>query len=1152
MSELYVEARKRLVDWLERQLIGPARDDEAGDEIDMSPLDRYPVGVLHPLESEERGIDRASEAANGSVGELGRSGDDALLSGDDEEEAPADGDPGASKEKAAPIRRRRYVPPSSVGFSFCVRGDVRLRVEASAAVYAQKLRDEGGRYVGRRYSRTELEPASVFFAGDLTHRREEIWPEADPGDRRGNRPPDTPGGPQPGREPTEAGPEVRGRAGIDVRVRPHGTDTVVTVTLFNRQMWKRGAGGRQPAVSRVQQSLFETRLDCVVEQGQVVDYPRVDPSLLTDEEQELELQYRERRIFAVGHGAAVDWQVGSGEPGRPCEPGAPPRIWSEFLPRTETPIVSVEPRGDAGVLELERLAGDDLPLGQLRAFVGEYGAWVRDRWMEADRLDGDGEIEAACRILDRMEQAHERMLRGIEMLGAEPDAALAFRLANRAMHRQMVHFRPERQQPSWRPFQLGFLLATIESTVSERDEHRDLLDLIWFQTGGGKTEAYLGLIAFLLVWRRLRFGERGGGTAAFMRYTLRLLTRQQFERAAGLICALELLRREDAAGNGRLGEEPFTVGIWVGGGVCPNRIQDAVTIVDEIRAGGGDDKVRERLLLSRCPWCREPFDGERGYEPAYPDFRFHCRKPDCEFGGSGDPVPCRVVDESLYAHPPSLLIATIDKFARLAWEARAGAFFGADVDRRAPDLVLQDELHLISGPLGSVAGLYEAGIETVIRCRGVKPKYIASTATIRMAREQVRALYGREVAVFPPPGLSCDDSWFAKVDRTRPGRLYVGYLAPLKDQQHSLAPLAAALLAAPLVLFGDEQDSEDLLEAWWTNVVYHGSLRGVGTSSNAFQSDVREFGDRLIAEYVGGRDRGEPHSRGPSLTPGRESRRSFPSHRAAGDGRRRTGKDPTEKELTRRFRETQVEQLWSRHTAEQIAETFQRLEEPRRSEGCLDAVLSTNMVSVGLDVSRLALMIVNGQPLTTGEYVQATSRVGRGEAPGVVVANYYRHQARSLSHYESFRPFHESFYRFVEPSSVTPYTFQVRKRALHAALVIALRHVCSGLAANQEAGSFERRRPDVRRVVAELKRRVRRSCSDRAEEVDEHIDRLLEDWRVEVERCRAISRGLHYQTRDKGYSRLLHGHQDGLSSPGLWSTLHSMRNVESPAVLRLR
>ena len=1123
---MYVEARERLVDWLEKQLIGPATESANGadHELDMSPLDRYPVGVLHPLESEQRGVDPASESGTGDddddegpgrlavgdgAGLLWGEEDDGLLDAE-EEESLADGEPGASSEKAAPVRRRRYVPPSSVGFSFCVRGDVRLRVEASAAVYAQSradFRDDRGQFT-RRYARTELDPDSVSFSlnGESLQRRE-IWLDAGAEDG-GNR----------------SKPPAAARAGLDVRVRRHESGKIVTVTLFNCRRLERGLDGRQPVVERVERSLFEARLECFVEEGEIVDYPRVDLALLTDEERELELQYRERRIFAVGHGAAADWKVVDGEPAR---------IRSDFLPRAETPIVRVEPRGVAEVLEMERLAGDELPLGLLRAFVGEYAAWVRERLIDAAREEEEEDHDAAARITDRMKVAHERMLGGVDMLGGDPDAALAFRLANRAMLRQMVRFRGERDEPwSWRPFQLGFLLATIESTVDEQDDYRDILDLIWFQTGGGKTEAYLGLIAFLLVWRRLRYGGQGGGTAAFMRYTLRLLTRQQFERAAGLICALELLRREDEEGGGRLGREPFSVGIWVGGAVCPNRVQDAAGKLDEIRAAGDSgeaaEKARNGLLLTRCPWCLKPFESERGYEAIYPDFRFHCHDPECEFGRNDDPLPCRVIDESLYSHPPSLLIATIDKFARLAWEERAGAFFGASRNQRAPDLVLQDELHLISGPLGSVAGLYEAGIETVIRCRGVKPKYIASTATIRMAREQVRALYGRDVAVFPPPGLSADDSWFARVDRAKPGRLYLGYLAPLKDQQHSLAPLAASLVAAPLVVFRGETDAEDLFEAWWTSVLYHGSLRGVGTSSNAYESDVREFGQRLIAEYVEKRGAG-----------GQDEEEETES--AEGD--------PIEQELRRRFGETQFAQLWSRHTAEEIAETFERLGEVRGSERCLDAVLSTNMVSVGLDVSRLALMIVNGQPLTTGEYVQATSRVGRGEAPGLVVANYYRHQARSLSHYESFRPYHESFYRFVEPSSVTPFTFQVCKRALHAALVIALRHACDDLAPNHAARCFDAGRPSVRRIATALRRRVERACPEKSPEVDERIDRLLAEWHDTAAQCREGAKGLHYRSSDKANDRLLYSHEDRLRAPGLWPTLNSMRNVESPAVL---
>ncbi len=1149
---MYVEARQRLVDWLERQLVGPAWDvegsggdqergdarrpgagkrgarwppepdarsggaDSGGSEQEdrdsrVSPLGRYPVGVLHPLESEAAGVDPASEDT------LDMDDREAALSIEDEAVAEEDEDSPSDEEsddrrRAKPVRRRRYVPPASVGLSFCVHGDdVRLRIEAAAAVYDVLDRGEEGRFVEPRYRRNVLREVVCFGAPD---------------DRKKNR-------------------RIRSildeRAGIDVQVRSHREGRIFTVTLANLRRAKPGGNPRQ----RVQDSLFEAVLECVVERGTLVDYPRLDPSLLTDEERELELQYRERRIFAVGHGAAVDWDV---------PPGRSPRLWTDFLPKVETPIVSVAARGGADVLEFECLEAEDLPLRRLRAFVGEYGAWVGERMAEAGEFENSRDRETARRICVRMEEAHERMLRGIELLGGEPHAALAFRLANRAMRRQMARFRQADDQApfAWRPFQLGFLLATIESTILEEDDHRSTLELIWFQTGGGKTEAYLGLIAFLLLWRRLTYGEQGGGTAAFMRYTLRLLTRQQFERAARLFCALELLRREEGAE--RLGAEPFTVGVWVGRGVCPNRLDEAREILDKVRAG--DDEERKRLLLLRCPWCKEQLDPSRGYHlsDSDRDFRFFCVNTDCDFGPDGDavatggvgtgrhgPLPCRVVDDSLYEHPPSLLIATIDKFARLAWEERASAFFGAAgvnrSNRRAPDLVIQDELHLIAGPLGSVAGLYEAGIETAIRCRGVRPKYVASTATIRMAREQVRSLYGRGVAVFPPPGLSSDDSWFARVDRARPGRLYIGYLAPSLDEQHCLAPVAAALMAGPLVVFREEPDASDLFEAWWTSVVYHGSLRGVATSSNAFASDVRDRGGRLIEEYLEERER--DGSDGASVDSASEEEKNQAVE--------------FEKALRRRFDDSQVEQLWSRHTAEQLADTFERLGLPRGKDRCLDAVLSTNMVSVGLDVARLAVMVVNGQPLTTAEYVQATSRVGRGDVPGIVVANYYRHQARSLSHYESFRPYHDSFYRFVEPGSLTPFTYQVRRRALHAALVIALRHACGDLRSNQAAGEFELRNPTVSTVVDEFRRRLAEACAEQ-EEVAGHLDRLLHEWQREAERCREARMSLRYDSRnDKAYACLLRAPENGQGPPsrGLWETLNSMRNVEASGVLRV-
>ncbi len=1117
---LYVEPRKRLVDWLRRQLVGPAHEGS----LSTSPLDRYPTGVLHPIEPDVSGIDPASAGHAQDAGP-------ALLEDEDEEEETLAGDEPESRTLAQPVRRRRYVPPSSVGFSCCVRGDARLSITASAAVYKSAgERDEKGRFrfQSQQYERAEL--------GEHTL----IWTRSK-----------APGEPiQEGR----AGIDVRvvsfspdpaptiiwnGRAGIDIRARPHRDGVILTVTLFNRNELDPDLVSWQRAIDRVEKSLFEARIECAIEAGELVEYPRVDPSLLTEEEQELELQYRDRHIHAVGHGAAVDWDV---------EPGRPPRIRSDFMPVAEVPMMTVDTGGDSGYLELGRLSS--IPMhDELARFTAGYADWIQGQRRIASDIEDTGERAAAERICERMDVALGRMRRCVEMLRTDRHADEAFRLANRAMFEQMRQAdridgkEAEEGGYRWRPFQLAFLLAVMESAIREGDDFRDVLDLIWFPTGGGKTEAYLGLIAFLIVWRRLKYPDTGGGTVAFMRYTLRLLTRQQFERAAHMMCALELIRREDPA---RLGEEPVDIGIWVGGEISPNRFDQALKLVGEIAAGG--PAARHALLLEACPWCRSPFDVARGYRATESDFHFHCTNGECEFGADalGRPLPCNVVDEALYKNPPALLIGTIDKFARVAWDERAGAFFGVGAGRRSrpPELVIQDELHLVTGPLGSVAGLYEAGFDTLLVRRGVRPKYVASTATIRMASEQVRRLYARDLAVFPPPGLSCDDSCFARTDTKRPGRLYVGYLAPMLDQQHCLAPLAAALLAGPLALFGDDPNRDELLDAWWTQVLYHGSLKGVGNSHNAFVTDVRDFGGMLSGEHREVRRSGGADERG---APAGEPDDDVDAP-AGGAGLADEPHGAPERFLT-----AQIAQLTSTRSAQENAETFQRLTKPREDGECLDAVLATNMVSVGLDVARLALMIVNGQPLTTAEYIQATSRVGRAEVPGLVFANYYRHQARSLSHYESFRPYHESFYRFVEPSSVTPHTYQVRSRALHAALVIALRHACDHLRENQSAGRFDRHSPEVEAVVVELKRRCRRAAAEpgQARDTDSHIEHLVEQWHDEARRCEEGRRQLRYQVpnNERNADRLLYGH--GESRRGLWPTLRSMRNVESTGTLKL-
>lgn len=1068
----FAGGRERLVKWLRRQLIGPAHD--ASDTlVGISPIERYPTGVLYPVESGFSGLDPAPPQ---------------------EVEFPSDADledcdkeilnRGEAKEKtlAQPARRRRYVPPSSVGFSFFVLGGARFRITVRAATYTAGEREKSGRNATREYKRTPLEETTLD------------WQEG------------------------KAFEQARdGRFGLDVRGRRFQGGKIFTITLYNRQQIPFSAHPSQRAGMLVEKSLFETRLECLIESGQLAEYPRVDKSLLSDEEQEIELQYKHKSIFAVGHGGAVTWRTGRQRPAK---------IRAEFLPAVEVSRVTMDLAGQgerALGIEFLATASFDGVLSALRSFVNGYGAWIADQTIK--ELDPP-ERPPAERLLARMVTAMERMKRGVALLESDRVVARSFRIANQAMLDQMQQSdRVRGKDPPgagyrWRPFQLAFLLAVVESTVTEDEDFRDVVDLIWFPTGGGKTEAYLGLIALLIAWRRLKHGSSGAGTSAFMRYTLRLLTTQQFNRAARIIFALELLRQRNV---GELGRDPITVGIWVGKATSPNRFTEAHRYAKKMQAGA---TVPNGLVLDACPWCGSEFDA-RNYRASESNFEFACWNECCEFGNGTGPLPCNVVDEALYQNPPSLLIGTIDKFARLAWVGRASEFFGGD-SRRPPELIVQDELHLITGPLGSVAGLYEAGLDTLLRARGPRPKYVASTATIRMAPEQVRRLYGRDVSVFPPPGLTCEDCYFARTDRHGPGRLYVGFLASMIDVRHCLAPLAAALLAAPMELFADDDDRAALLDAWWTQVVYHTSLDSVGSSHNNYVVDVRDWTRRIGAgSELGDGMQSESPDRADSQE---ESRRPFDE----------------------RARNLSIDQLTSIKSAKENAATFARLAKSRDEEGHLDVVLATNMVSVGLDVSRLAVMIVKGQPFTTAEYIQATSRVGRADVPGLVCANFYRHQARSLFHYENFRPYHESFYRFVEPTSVTPFTYQVRSRALHAALVIALRHSGESLRDNRRAADFDTRDERTQAVIELLKQRcmeAQRTVGDG--QTAAHIDRLAREWQDEVERCRIANRSLKYESRrDRAFDALLRDYND--RGPGLWPTLNSMRDVERTAVLEER
>jgi hypothetical protein len=827
---------------------------------------------------------------------------------------------------------------------------------------------------------------------------------------------------------------------LDVRIelfarpQPQPDEFLITVCGVNRQ----------PADGRLDlQSLFQCRIDIKFEAGSsgaILPYPTAEP--LDSDERSQELLYRDKLTFAVGHGCAADW----------CCSGAPTMaesVSAECLPVFETPSTTPDIRSSSGqplVASMRSLAGIDAAsngFDQLEAIVSEYETWIG---LQRGRIAGLSSRlqETAEAHMGRCSEAALRMRDGLSLLNSNAQVRRAFELANLAMLTQQVRSRREArtasfdqdasnlhfaepyesldlnssraQESHWRAFQIAFILASLRSTADASDSDRDRVELIWFPTGGGKTEAYLGLAAFSIFLRRLR-NPADTGVQALMRYTLRLLTAQQFQRASRLVCAMEFVRRQNAAD---LGGGEISIGIWLGASTTPNTRADALAVFRSLTRGDG--ARQNQFVLDRCPWCGAEMGpvnlagrgrGRRGvprvigYAQRGNTVVYTCPDRRCDFR---ELLPLYVIDEDIYDTRPALVIGTVDKFAMLAWKPKARALFGIGEDGTRsyspPGLIIQDELHLISGPLGSMVGLYEPVIEELCTDRrgpqAAKPKIISSTATIRNFEEQVQGLYARDrTSLFPPPGLDADDSFFARVAR-RPdgtlerGRIYVGVHAPgLGSLQTVQVRTFSALLQAPQPLPPAERDP------WWTLLLFFNSLRELGTTLTLFQSDIPDLLRGALKQRLG---------------VGFQDIRQL----------------------------KKMLELTGRLPGDEVPKAISALEVPTDSpQGpSVDVCLASNIIEVGVDIDRLSLMAVVGQPKTTSQYIQVTGRVGRkSDRPGLVVTIYAASKPRDRSHFEKFRSYHERLYAQVEPTSVTPFSRPALDRAVHAVIATYVRQL---------------------------------------------------------------------------------------------------------------
>jgi hypothetical protein len=890
---------------------------------------------------------------------------------------------------------------------------------------------------------------------------------------------------------------------------------------------------------------------------------------LADEwdEQVADIQYRDVFEYAVGHGVSATGASGA------CR-----TVQTTWIPTAEVERVSPAqiPDVELGMEVLGALASHADAQAKLSPLVAHYRTWIAAQQANALASNLDvRQTQTAQAMLQNATHASNRIQAGIDAL-ADPQVLDAFRIANRTMaaagrQRELLRHQGDAskvQPPKWYPFQLAYILMNLRGIFDPTHLDRNTVDLLFFPTGGGKTEAYLGLAAFTMVLRRMRHpGIRSAGVCVLMRYTLRLLTLDQLSRAAALICALELERDKDKA---KLGEWPFEIGLWVGSAATPNRMgrrgdmspsAEYSAYTKTMRFQRDSSANPSPIPIENCPWCGEKFDRNSfrliPSVNAPTDLRVHCVNSKCAFSGDRA-LPILGVDEPIYRRLPAFLIATVDKFAALPWTGETGALFGLveRYDREGfygpcnqknattlggplppPELIIQDELHLISGPLGTIAGVYETVIDALASRMSattpLRPKIIASTATVRRADKQIRALFERqEVAVFPPPGPDRHDSFFAVTQPSSeiPARLYVGVAAQGRSLKVVLLRTGLAILSAGQTIYqreGGKANKQNPADAYMTLLGYFNSLRELGGSRRIVEDEVRT----RVQQYS-----------------------------------RRRRRDPVDTLFSDRTISYEVLELTSRVSTSDVATAKSRLALPFCEDKKVDVALATNMISVGLDIIRLGLMVVLGQPKTSAEYIQATSRVGRDpDRPGLVVTLLNVHKPRDRSHYERFGMYHATFYRTIEATSVTPFSPRALDRALAAALVAMCRQGMNTMTPPLGASEILTNRTLLDQFAIRFAERARNhdpSLSAAAaqqlfDNVLQRSGRLLDDWRNIADEFQLTNTQLQYQQETGAAQRLLYEylHPDLPNLPPVrrkFRANRSMRDVESSVELTVK
>lgn len=1089
----YAEVRRQIIEALKIDLIGPETEDEV---LEENPAYAYLIGILYPREAET--LDRDINITEQKYSDI--------ESEDLEASTTMDEDEG---EQVVPAKFKKQ---SSIGVSFYIKDiPTNLKVSCKWAIYdkfQEKYLDKEGKEKKRyKYKRSQ--------------QNEDIILEINKGKKSD---------------------DVSLKTDQTIKlhystIKLNNNYSLVSIYMYN---------DKSKSDCELNDIIFQCEFSVEELNGAAIFVPehKCRERLAQDE-----FYYEQRPIFARGRGCAAEWNNE--------DISNASKIITTFIPGYEIPGVSADLECfEKGIFSTSNLINPSKKVDiniRLITLYNEYEKWIKNLEAFPKMADEAFKNSVGQKVIGDCQKALKRIKEGIDLINTNDNVRDAFCFMNRVMFlqnaiknyskkhgnniecafRDFTNPRAPANNFSWRPFQLAFILMNLQSIVDPCSKDRQIVDLLYFPTGGGKTEAYLGLIAFTIAFRRLKKSVEGfncdGGVSVILRYTLRLLTTQQRDRLTKMIVAAEIERHNEELKNPenpKYGKESFSIGFWVGGGVTPNKFEE----IREDIAGNGKRSLLYKQLLT-CPFCGKELE-EKDYciNMGNKTIEIYCHDKDCIFYKYRDnrlPIPVYLVDEEIYAKCPTVILSTVDKFARLPWDVNVNNLFGRvcaksengyiaigkKVDKKAeainpflpPELIIQDELHLITGPLGTIYGAYETMVEKLctytLNGKEVKPKYVVSTATIKNANEQTKSLYGRkELSKFPSNGFDIRDSFFInELDlNDYPFRKYIGISAFGQSMKTTTLRVYAVLLQKSFELSNNEKYRE-LIDPYYTLIGYFNSVRELGGTVRLLQDDIPKRINRIKHRY--------------NYT---KTRQLFPNKNI---------------------------EITSRKKASEISKLLQQLELPYTDRNCLDTAIATNMIAVGMDVDRLGLMTVTGQPKQNSEYIQATSRIGR-KYPGLVVTIYNPYRPRDLSHYENFVGYHSQMYRFVEGTTATPFSARARDRVLAALIISAIRLLFPAFSENDGASKINDLTKEELKKVENIiiQRLIIVNPIAQRETIDE-IENFIDQWKKKAR----TEKELRYFVIDtEKYGRLMqyYGEPAKINEQPV---LNSMREVEASA-----